>query len=338
MDQKPTPLPYDLQAAKKKFSRIGFALLAFFGVSLASIFLIQFILARCFAISLLSPTASVILSSVGMYAFGAPCFFLILRRLPAVPPPRGKVHAGTLCVLFFIAYACMYVGNTLGLFTVAVLQNLTGFTLTSASLDLLPDLPWYTTAGFVVLIGPFFEELIFRKLILDRTRVYGEKTAIVFSALLFGFYHQNPQQFFYATFIGLVFGYLYLRTGKLSVCWLLHGLFNFFGGFLPSLLMQYTNYTSFAFAESPEAMMQIVTEDPSGFILVLLYSMLVLCFALTGIVLFFVYRKRLFFADAERTLPRDTEAQTTFVNLGVILFVVFCILWPFIEQADIHLA
>ena len=49
------------------------------------------------------------------------------------------------------------------------------------------------------------------------------------SALLFGAIHTNFSQFFYALFVGIVFGWVYTYSGKLRYSMILHALFNAFG-------------------------------------------------------------------------------------------------------------
>ena len=66
------------------------------------------------------------------------------------------------------------------------------------------------------------EEFIFRKMVIDRIWQYGEKIAVVTSALIFALFHINLFQFFYALGIGLIFAYVYLRTGKLRYTIIMH--------------------------------------------------------------------------------------------------------------------
>ncbi len=77
-----------------------------------------------------------------------------------------------------------------------------------------------------VLIGPILEELVFRKLMFDRTRRYGEKTAVIFSAICFGLFHGNLTQFLYACSVGLFLGYVYCKTGKVLHTIIMHMLMN----------------------------------------------------------------------------------------------------------------
>ena len=70
-----------------------------------------------------------------------------------------------------------------------------------------------TPAGmiYVVLIGPIFEELIFRGAIMGPLRKYGDNFAILFSSLLFGLYHAVVLQIPFAFVMGLVLGYACTR-------------------------------------------------------------------------------------------------------------------------------
>ena len=79
----------------------------------------------------------------------------------------------------------------------------------------------------VVLGAPLTEEPLLRGLILGGfTLRYGARNAILYSALLFGFTHLNPWQLPAAVLIGLVAGWLTLRTGSLWPAVLAHALNN----------------------------------------------------------------------------------------------------------------
>src|SRR5207248_10213234 len=81
---------------------------------------------------------------------------------------------------------------------------------------------------FVVgLLAPVTEELFFRGFVLRGFLArYPAQLAIFASAVLFMVVHLNPWQSISALVAGLILGWLYLRTGSLLPCLLLHGLFN----------------------------------------------------------------------------------------------------------------
>lgn len=86
--------------------------------------------------------------------------------------------------------------------------------------------PFRSSSCWPGLIAPAAEELLFRRLLLRRLRPYGERFALVASALCFGLFHGNLNQFFYAFLLGLVLAELALSTGCLWQAVLLHALVN----------------------------------------------------------------------------------------------------------------
>ena len=65
------------------------------------------------------------------------------------------------------------------------------------------------------LIPAFVEELLFRGVFLRNLLPYGKTTAIIVSSLMFAMMHQNFYQFFYTFIGGMVFAYLFIRTGSI---------------------------------------------------------------------------------------------------------------------------
>ena len=58
------------------------------------------------------------------------------------------------------------------------------------------------------IIGPIFEEFVYRGAVLRSLEKYGKKFAILVSAILFGLMHGNFYQIFMAAGIGIILGYL----------------------------------------------------------------------------------------------------------------------------------
>lgn len=69
----------------------------------------------------------------------------------------------------------------------------------------------------ISILGPVLEEVMFRGAIQGymMRRVRTPWVAIVVAALVFGVFHLNPVQIVYATLLGVVFGWIYYRTGSL---------------------------------------------------------------------------------------------------------------------------
>lgn len=81
----------------------------------------------------------------------------------------------------------------------------------------------------MVLLAPVLEELLFRKMLIDRTIKYGEGISVLISALFFGLFHGNLNQFAYAFVIGGVFAFVYVKTGNVKYTIYMHMLVNFLG-------------------------------------------------------------------------------------------------------------
>ena len=77
-------------------------------------------------------------------------------------------------------------------------------------------------------VPAIFEELFFRKWILNSSKRYGNLFAVVFSALLFGLYHMNIPQGIFAFLIGILFGVIAVKTGGIKYTVILHFLNNFY--------------------------------------------------------------------------------------------------------------
>lgn len=98
----------------------------------------------------------------------------------------------------------------------------------------MPQMPLTDDAAVLVLYGivisvipPIVEELLFRGMVLNGLRKYGDTFAVVASALLFGLYHGNFVQMVFAFIAGLVMALVVVRTGSLWPSILIHFLNNF---------------------------------------------------------------------------------------------------------------
>lgn len=91
--------------------------------------------------------------------------------------------------------------------------------------------------GYVCVVGPVLEEVIFRGYILNGMKKYGEWTGIITSALLFTMFHGNLVQCVTPLLLGLLFAFLTIRTGSLIpsiICHILHNGMQIGMGFLPT--------------------------------------------------------------------------------------------------------
>lgn len=97
------------------------------------------------------------------------------------------------------------------------------------SLELLMDGPLWAALLSVSVFAPLFEEWLCRGLVLRGLLKHMNPTgAILVSAAFFAILHMNPWQAIPAFLLGILFGYVYYRTGSLKLTMLMHCVNNTF--------------------------------------------------------------------------------------------------------------
>ena len=86
----------------------------------------------------------------------------------------------------------------------------------------------------IVIMAPLTEEILFRGLMLGAlSKTCNKWLAIVATAIVFGIVHGHPIGIIYASCLGLVLGWLYIKTGSIIAPILFHGIYNFASLFFP---------------------------------------------------------------------------------------------------------
>lgn len=85
---------------------------------------------------------------------------------------------------------------------------------------------------YISVVPAMTEEFAFRGVIMQPLRKYGDKFAIVMSALVFGLMHGNAVQAVFAFIVGIVIGYAVVVTGSMWTGIIIH----FFNNFMSALL------------------------------------------------------------------------------------------------------
>lgn len=285
-----------LRAQSERFSRVGWALFAYVVSSL----LVQ--VAAVAAAMLLRPELLNelwflwVMSAVSSYAVGFVLFALIIRRAPkAEPLPRRPAGPLRLGQYYLVSMAALYVGNIISLLLNGLIGLIKGSPVENP-VDTLLDFPVALNLILVCVLAPLFEELMFRRLLLDRLRPYGERFALIGSALMFALIHGNLSQMFYAFGIGLVLGWLVLKTGCLWQSILIHAGINFISaGLLPLL-------------------------EPLGEAGNVILAAFALGGTVLGIVFFFAYRRDVRPARGACGFSEGRKWRLLFENPGMVLF------------------
>lgn len=166
-------------------------------------------------------------------AAGIGVFILLNRKREKSVPKEGKLGFGWWIVILFVCFGVMFVGNIIGLIVSGLILFPFGYNLSNinAATNLLTgDLSWLSVILGAIsagIIAPILEELLFRKLFIDYFGKYGKGAAILMSGLLFGLFHGNFSQFFYAFAMGIILAYVYSYTGKIKYTIAVHMTINF---------------------------------------------------------------------------------------------------------------
>lgn len=169
---------------------------------------------------------------VSTYLVGAPVAMMMMRSLPVIDKEkreRKPLKWYTLPLLLGASFLAMYVFSAIGVLINFLIGKLMGGTSLNPLAATLGGSALIPTVITVAICAPIVEEFLFRGVVLERLRVYGDLVAIFVSALCFGLLHGNIQQILYATALGTVFGYVKVRTNDLRYTIGLHMAVNLIG-------------------------------------------------------------------------------------------------------------
>ena len=246
---------WNLKAVSKGLTRVGIAVIAsmaaMYGVII--IFEIIYIVLMLFGIAGGSATGLTVLTeiagAIGAYAAAPVVMWLILKKMPYSAPEKKKASPRS-----FGKWVLIAIGIDLGIslitamviyvFSAAYGGDMSGF-------EMAADEPVWLTVLVTVIAAPICEEIIFRRILFRRLLPMGELLAVMVSAVIFGLYHMNFYQFFYATALGILFGLVMLKTGDLLYTICLHMAINLLAsiaGWLEDLTAAYTVFVFFFYA------------------------------------------------------------------------------------------
>lgn len=258
-----------------------------------------------------------------MYVISIPAGLGMLCFLPRAVPEKRSLRFSEFIRFTLACYPLLVVGSLLGRLLSMI------FTLGKGLFDPMTDLMLSNKSPLMyivaIIIAPVFEELLFRKFLIDRTVKYGEKTAILFSALSFGLFHANLSQIFFAAAAGLVFAYVYVRTGKIRYTIFMHMIINAISSVTTAIISNTVDI---------KALMSSLWSGNLPELSSLLVPMLVV-FAVSavtngltaaGIVMLVKTIRRLKFNQAEFEIQKGEIINTVYLNVGFIAFAAYCLI------------
>lgn len=157
------------------------------------------------------------------------------------------------------------------------------------------------------IVPALVEEFACRGIVLGLLKKYGEGFAIITSSLIFGIMHGNFEQIPFATMVGLILGYIYIKTGSIWICVLVHGANNAI-----SVILSYLENVMSANMQN---------------ILYLIYLVVVMLAAIFGALLFEKNTDENYSLEKpDDTLTKKQKYSWFFTSWAIILFVVFNVL------------
>lgn len=241
------------------------------------------------------------LTAFSVIGVGLPVFYFTSRGVP--DSPKGevvKLKPLQFIAIFFVCAAAMYITNFFSVFLTFFIALLKGKSL----LDLNPLTDVFANTNLILAIlyasiaAPIAEELIFRGILLNKLRRYGDIPAILLTAFAFGFFHMNISQFFYATALGIIFAYVTIRTNTLRYSILLHIMINFIGTAIAPL------------AAGGNLIFSLI-------IVVWVFSAIT-----AGVILFALNVRKIKLYGTWRLLQKKSDY---FLNAGTLLYVLLCL-------------
>lgn len=298
-----------MNSEKKFFSKIGFNYLILAIVAIIFQILIINIIGRTQPIYLSDINIITVISSICNYILPFPIFYWLMKRIDSEKLEKQSISIKTFISYTAITITLMWIGNIAGLIITNLLSGAIQSDIANPVQELINSTDLILNLIVISFIAPIFEEILFRKFLIDRTIKYGANVSIILSAILFALFHGNLNQFFYAFLMGGFFAYIYTKTGKITYTIILHIIVNFMGSVVSLFVAQ--------------AALNIQTAiTPIDAAILLIYLIILFSSFLIGILGLIKFR------------PKKLEVglKTIFLNYGMICFIGFFII-EIIRQA-----
>lgn len=295
---------------KRFFSKIGFSYLAYAILAIVFQIIASTIIGTINYDLLTDINIITVISAICNYILPLPIFLLLMRKINTVKIEKNSISARTFLKYVAITFTLLWIGNILGLISTTAISAVISSPIANPVHELINSADFWLNLLLISLIGPIFEEVIFRKLLIDRTIRYGARVSIIISALLFGLIHGNLNQFFYAFLMGGFFAYVYIKTGKIIYTILLHISVNLIGSVVSLFVI-----------ESASAIAQN-TFTPLDMSIVLIYMIFILIMFFIGILSLLTLKKAKF-NGSKTQISLKQPLKTVFLNYGMVCFIIF---------------
>ncbi|XCY65480.1 type II CAAX endopeptidase family protein [Streptococcus agalactiae] len=150
-----------------------------------------------------------------------PCFFMGFKNLKK--HLTATHHTITFTTILFLLSIIYITNNIVSTIWDAVLNHLNIMESESQNYDATFSI---LMISYSVVVGPFFEEVLYRGIVLNLLSKYGKWFAIITSGILFGLMHQDISQLLTTSIAGIIMGFIAYHY-SFKVALLLHICNNF---------------------------------------------------------------------------------------------------------------
>ena len=286
-------------------------------------------------------TIYLLMNAFNVSVLGCLIMGITMRNLPTVKIEKRSLKFGQILLLIMMVYGLSQVGALMGMPIHTVLSSVTYFGGNSTE-DAFSSLKTSMILGSnpfirlitVGIIPAIFEEMLFRKFLIDKTLRHGEFFSCAMSGIMFGLWHGNFQQFFFAFFLGVLFAFIYIRTGKIIYTMILHASLNIITSsvtveLLSELLKRMEPVLADGTLEpnvDPDALLKSILPL---LLVIMLWLLILTGMQIAGFVMVIVRRKKFKLIPIVGELPRKvilnkmTHSVTmwVFFSLALLLFV-----------------
>lgn len=236
-----------------------------------------------------------LLIAVSFYLIGFPICCFILKSIPDGPKREEEnLTFGGFIKFFLISYFIMVLLNLFTTGFLWIVGNFKEADVVNPLESVLSNSSIWATIIFAGILSPIIEEVLFRGVMLNKLRTYGDKIAIITTALLFGLFHENFSQFFYAVGLGMIFAYVTLKTGTIKYSIGLHIMINMMGSVIGTQVLNSTIAT-------------------------MIFGIVVWGFVIAGLILFIKDFKKTSLLPGEVTIEKGHILSETWLNVGMII-------------------
>lgn len=318
--------PEEEKSHKKFFSRIGLSVFVYMLIFQLGASLVLALLALVDKNIINNETVVLIVSAAVQYLVAFPVLYFMLKPIPASLPSDRRLSTRELIKALSIATLLIYAGQYISTLIISAIESALGYTPENSVSQAFNGNTFAVTL-IIAIIAPIIEEIVFRKLLVDRLRPYGEKLAIFFPALIFALAHGNLYQLFYAFLIGVVLSYIYAKTGKITYPIFIHMFVNLFFGVLTDYLSKAIDVNQFLeYSYAGALPVEYVEANMLPLTLLTIYSIVFYALLCMGVFNLIRQLYSLRFEKGKYVFPKGKSLEITLFNAGTIAFVTLCII------------